>query len=73
MESPSRIITWHKIVAKKWSNTVERCNCRSTTVTMGAKLVEGATVEIGATLVEGVTLEIGRPRNTRGQHNTGDW
>ena len=84
IELSSSIITWHKIVANKWRNTVERCNCRSATVTMGAKLVEGATVEIGATLVEGVTLEIGEQctsrwrnsvdlHNTRGRRNTGDW
>ena len=78
------ITTWHKIAANKWSNTVERCNCRSTTVMMGATLVEGARVEIGATLVEGITLEIGERCtcrrhisvdwcNTRGRRNTGDW
>ena len=53
IESSSSIITYHKIVDKKRSNTVERCKCRSSTVTMGATLVEGATVEIGAILVEG--------------------
>ena len=58
MELSSSIIIWHKIVANKWSNTVERCNCRSATVTMGT-LVEGATVEIGAALMDGTTLEIG--------------
>ena len=27
MELSSSIITWHKIAANKWSNTVEWCNC----------------------------------------------
>ena len=84
IELSSGIIKWLKIVANKWSNTVELCNCRSATVMMGAILVEGATVEIGATLVEGVTLEIGewcksRRRNSVDWHNTsgrcktGEW
>ena len=84
IELPSSIITWHKLVANKRSSTVEWCNCRSATVTMGTTLVEGAPVEIGATLVESVILEIGERctcrrrnsvdwRNTRGRHNPGDW
>ena len=59
IELLSSIITWHKIVANKCSNTLERWNCISATVTMGATPVEGAAVEIGAILVEGITLEIG--------------
>ena len=84
MELSSSIITWHKITANKWSNTVEWCNCRSATVMMGATLLAGATVKIDATLVDGITLEIGewctcRRRysvdwhNTLGRRNTGDW
>ena len=85
VELSSRIITWHKLVANKWSNTVEWCNCRSTTVTMGATLVEGvtleigewyncrsATVSIGATLVEGTTLAIAEWCNSR-RRNSVDW
>ena len=48
IESSSSIITWHKLVAKKWSNTVEWCNCRIATVTMGATLVDSSTVDICA-------------------------
>ena len=87
IELSSSIITWHKIVANKWSNTLEWCNSRRATVMTGATPVEGAAVEIGATLIEGVTLEIGecsnsRRRNSvvwhntlgrRGRGNTGDW
>ena len=83
MEMLSSIITWHKIAANKWSNTVEQHNCRSTTVTMGTTLVEATTEDNSATLVGGVTLEIGKQctcrrrnsvdrLNTRGRRNIGD-
>ena len=42
VELSCSIITWHKMVANKWRNTIE-----GATVTIGATLVDGATLKIG--------------------------
>ena len=72
VELSSSIITWHKMVANKWSNTIKLCNCRSFNSDDGCTLVEGATLEIGAILAEGATLEIGEWCTQR-RLNSEDW